>query len=348
MATPAYHVAALLLFVAVVVATATDASDEGNTPLPFSAWMRSFGRSYSSTEEQAYRHSVYASNLNHIIAHNKLAAEGVFPWREGTNAFSDLTLEEFVARVATGLRPSARGLSVPHLPHVDALPTTVDWEAAGAVTAVKDQKACGGCWAFGAAASIEGALFLANNRTNLTSLSEQELLDCEGGGHGCAGGTTQHGFDWVKSHGLCTEAEYPFLGHDAACRSSNCSAVVRISDWHGVTAKNEAELQYAVVRQPISISIDAASSTFQHYKEGVITSGCGSSLNHAVLLVGYGVATNPATNTTLNYYRMKNSWGSGWGERGFARLGRGAQFGPSGCCGVQEEPTYPAGAAPRS
>lgn len=67
-----------------------------------------------------------------------------------------------------------------------------------------------------------------------------------------------------------------------------------------------------------------------------ISSGCPTSLDHAVLLVGYGTDT-----TGVDFWRLKNQWGVAWGEEGFIRLARGAAFGAAGVCGVQVEDVFP-------
>jgi KDEL-tailed cysteine endopeptidase len=314
-------------------------------------WARRHGRTYATPQEAAARCAVVEANLAVIDAHNAAAARDG-SWLMGDNAFTDLTADEFRARVVGGGDGAVAAVAAtavePQRPAgAAALPASVDWEARGAVTPVRDQGACGGCWAFSVAAALEGGLFLATNATP-PPLSVQQLLDCGGGGHGCAGGSPQHGYDYWKGAGACADAAYPFLGHDAACRSSACARVATLAGWRGVTARNEDELLWAVVRQPVAVSIDASSSVFQHYRSGVLTSReCGTQLDHAVLLVGYGTDDGGAGgggNTT--YWRVKNSWGVGWGEKGYVRLARGAEYGGAGQCGILEMPTYPVGAAP--
>jgi C1A family cysteine protease len=92
----------------------------------------------------------------------------------------------------------------------------------------------------------------------------------------------------------------------------------------------------AVVQQPVAVAIEADENAFQFYSSGVLTKPCGTNLDHGVLLVGYG------TEGGLDYYKVKNSWGTTWGQEGYVLLGRGATYnGNQGQCGIQMDPSYP-------
>jgi hypothetical protein len=89
----------------------------------------------------------------------------------------------------------------------------------------------------------------------------------------------------------------------------------------------------AVQQQPVSIAIEADKSVFQLYKSGILSGACGSNLDHGVLLVGYGSLSGK------DYWKVKNSWGSTWGDKGYVMLEKGK--GKSGECGLLSEPSYP-------
>jgi len=96
-------------------------------------------------------------------------------------------------------------------------------------------------------------------------------------------------------------------------------------------------LQAAIVQQPISISIDAESNYFGTYSSGVLSNAflCGTTIDHAVAAVGYG---NDGTN---DYFLVRNSWGSSWGESGYVKIGADASNSGMGVCGIQSGPLYP-------
>ena len=92
----------------------------------------------------------------------------------------------------------------------------------------------------------------------------------------------------------------------------------------------------ALVDRPVSVAVEADQASFQHYSSGVMTAACGTKLDHGVLAVGYG------TQAGKDFYRIKNSWGAGWGDRGYILLARGAPYnGAKGQCGVQMDPSFP-------
>jgi C1A family cysteine protease len=104
----------------------------------------------------------------------------------------------------------------------------------------------------------------------------------------------------------------------------------------GVPVDDANALMAAVAQYgPISIGIDAESGDFQSYSGGVYSASCGNQLDHGVLLVGYG--TDP--DTKEDYWLIKNSWGSSWGENGYIRFSR-KTGGKDGECGILMDATY--------
>ncbi len=299
----------------------------------FEQWSAHHGKHYEPTERD-FRESVYTTNLAKIVLHNN----GNHSWKMAVNKFADLTPEEFKARYTGGLNLAKKSLrrAAQGPFNVTANPASVDWTTKGAVTPVKNQEQCGSCWAFSTTGSVEGAWFLSKG--SLVSLSEQQLVDCSDaeGNQGCNGGLMDQAFQYIiDNKGITTEAAYPYTATDGTCVAKGKPVAATLSGYKDVAANNELALETAIVQQPVSVAVEADQSVFQFYSGGVMDSACGTQLDHGVLAVGYG------TDTGKEYYKVKNSWGADWGEKGYIRLGRGAKFNPSGQCGIQMVASYP-------
>ena len=295
----------------------------------FTSFIKNYNKEYSN-DEILNRFNIFQENIQKINNHNNQNNS----WKMGVNKFADLSPEEF-KRIYTSLdRPSIRKNKTSFsIINTNTPPNEIDWVSLGAVTNVKDQGQCGSCWAFSTTGSIEGAYYLANKK--LVSLSEQQLVDCSSsfGNEGCNGGLMDNGFEYVKSNGLCSEKSYSYKGVDGLCKK--CNVVTKIDSYIDVTPNDEQSLLQAVSKQPVSVAIEADKSIFQFYQSGVMDSdSCGTNLDHGVLIVGYG------TQNGKDFWKVKNSWGSSWGNKGYILLGRNSKS-KQGICGIMTEPSYP-------
>ncbi|XP_050727206.1 procathepsin L-like isoform X2 [Eriocheir sinensis] len=295
-----------------------------------------YGKQYRSTKEESYRQSVYEQNQEFINSHNEQYENGLVSFTLAMNQFGDMTTEEINAAM-NGLLSA--GKKVPrgtmYQPLVDELPDTVDWRDKGAVTPVKDQKACGSCWAFSATGSLEGQHFLSTGK--LVSLSEQNLVDCSDkyGNFGCGGGLMDNAFRYIKdNNGIDTEESYPYEAKNGPCRFNSDNVGATLSSYVDIQHGSEDDLQKAVAEKgPVSVAIDASTSTFHFYSRGIYyDEKCSSSfLDHGVLAVGYG------TDDSSDYWLVKNSWNETWGDSGYIKMSRNR----NNNCGIASQASYP-------
>jgi len=149
---------------------------------------------------------------------------------------------------------------------------------------------------------------------------------------GCSGGWYFWAWDYMKTHPLATEANYPYVsgnGVTYACNTTSASkGVVKVTGYTQVAASSTA-IKSALNLKPVSVAIEADTYVFQTYSSGILTSSaCGTNIDHAVVAVGYG----------SNYYIVRNSWGTGWGESGYIRIGITEGY---GTCGINQYVYYP-------
>jgi len=314
-----------------------------NTLLVFKEWAKDFAREYSGVENAAHRYKIWLENLQGIAEHNSKQSS----YKLRLNQFADLTSDEFRLKVhgkqGSCYRPGTQKISTSVLAATSSVkrvddPTSVDWTTQGVVTPVKDQGSCGSCWAFSATGSTECNYAIATGTLN--SLSEQELVDCSDseGNEGCDGGDMIYAFEYIeKEGGLCTEDEYPYTGEDGTCKATTCGKKYdKITTYEKVTKDDATALETSVVSGCVSVGIEADQFAFQYYSSGVLDGTCGTSIDHGVLVVGYG------TDGSQDYWKVKNSWGTSWGEEGYVLICRNCdKNNNAGECGINKEPSYP-------
>jgi len=301
-------------------------------------WKETNNKLYSDAEEHV-RRAIWESNLKKVQQHNLQADLGVHTYYLGMNKYADMTITEF-AKMMNGYNVTMRGErsqdrhSFIRNPNVQ-LPDTVDWRDKGYVTPIKDQGQCGSCWAFSTTGSLEGQHFKATGQ--LVSLSEQNLVDCSTaqGNMGCNGGLMDQAFQYIKDNsGIDTEDSYPYEAKDDQCRFNKANVGATDTGFTDIKSKDESALQEAVATiGPISVAIDASHTSFQLYKSGVYNEiFCSQTrLDHGVLAVGYGADSGK------DYWLVKNSWGEGWGDKGYIKMSRNKR----NQCGIATAASYP-------
>ncbi|CAG9857146.1 unnamed protein product [Phyllotreta striolata] len=302
-------------------------------------FKQKFGKTYRNQSEERARFQAFGDNLRLITRHNAIYKQGLSGYWMTVNKFADITPKEFahMLRKQNPNQPDAdvyAGFDPTPLldrPNVNAS-ESVDWRRLGAVTDVKDQEACGSCWAFSAIGAIEGQHAIRNGR--LVSLSEQELLDCSGGyGNGDCdeGGSMEAAFEYAREHGVREERYYPYQGRRGVCMGGGSLPTVRVRGYRSVE-RDEAALRNVVgTIGPTSAGIYA--ELIQFYAGGIFDDArcvsTYSTLNHAVLIVGYD-------RDPTDYWIIKNSWGTDWGDEGYFKLARNKDY-----CGIALLASYP-------
>lgn len=142
-------------------------------------------------------------------------------------------------------------------------------------------------------------------------------------------------YKYLQTYKIMTRNSYPYTGSTGSCKYNSAYGVMRVSNYKKIPANDPAAHLAAVQNGPIDVAISATSSTLQLYRGGIITStACGTTLNHAVNIVGYGEENG------IPYWILRNSWGTNWGESGYFRILRQTTSGP-GICGIMQLSSYP-------
>jgi len=242
---------------------------------------------------------------------------------------------------------------------------------------VKNQGGCGSCWAFSATETLESALAKAGGP--LLELSPQEIVSCApnpdhcGGTGGCSGSTQPLAFNYTKTAGEVLDSKYKYTASTGTCSASKIkNPAMGIKGYEVLPTNDYSALMNAVATAgPIAISVDAS---WGAYEEGVFTCSdykstlCGTSIDHAVQLVGYGTEDNqdywretraePATRphapvpgpacrshgpgdrhfAPLGGRLVRNSWGASWGQGGYIKIARYGASSAGEPCGVDKHP----------
>jgi len=289
----------------------------------FKEFVFAHSKVYSSPSEAKLRYQIFKDNVDYIERHNSQGRS----FGLAVNRFADLTNEEY-RRTYLGFKASRntpdRTSNIGN-EKVGKLPDSWDWRDHKAVTDVKDQGQCGSCWSFSAVGAIEGAWAIKTKGKYLTSLSEQNIIDCSWdppyNNTGCDGGDTRSALQYVIDNlGIDKEDLYPYEDYNGGDREQ-CEYTLyniggRISKMISVIYFNETDLAYKALQSPVSVAIDASHKSFQLYSWGIYDEPmCQNDLNdldHGVLVVGFGDG----------YWQVKNSWGTEWGNDGYIMMSR--------------------------
>jgi len=285
-----------------------------------------YAKTYETMEEEIKRFNFFLENLKVADLRNEAELKKGGSAVHGITKFFDYSQSEFESTfLKSDVSMKSKNAEVTE---ITTAPTTsvVDWTGLY-TTPVKNQGYCGSCWAFSATEQIESD----SMRTLKTSyiLSPEQITQCDTTSYGCNGGWTEHAFNYVKkAGGIETEADYPYTsysGTTGTCHYTQSKSVITVSGYKTISGESSMA-SYVQTTGPLSVCLDA--SSWNSYTGGIM-SVCGNSVDHCVQAVG----VYPAS--TSGYWKVRNSWGTSWGESGFIRLAYGQNT-----CDITNDPTY--------
>lgn len=291
------------------------------------------GKTYSDFEEES-RKETFKENYAALIEaqHEHYRENRNFEFTKGVSKFFDLTREEFAAQY---LRPRSAGYDLAcddemDVSDVSEIPDNLDYRALGKVAPIKNQGNCGSCWAFSAVSHIESAWAIRQN-SDIVQFAEQQLVDCDKESEGCNGGWEDKAINFYAENGAAAESDYVYRGRDQRCQQSKYKLTeLPVKGCLEETSHDEQEIKKALVKYgPLAIAVNAY--PFFDYSSGVVRreKDCQKGqLNHAINIVGYGVEND------VNFWIVRNSWGTSWGEEGYIRLEIGKNL-----CNIGDEVT---------
>jgi hypothetical protein len=293
----------------------------------FAAFKRDFNKTYASPDEETIRYHTFLKNLRLADERNYQERSEGGDGSHGVTKYMDIHPDDFKLQFRTSFIKSESSEAIPAvitqqpLEHVGL----VDWTGKY-TTPVKDQGSCGSCWAVSATEQIESDTMRTLGETYV--LAPQQIVSCDGG-DGCQGGFPEQAYRYVKhTGGIVEEASYKYTsgttGESGECKVDIAEAVVTVRDYYSITGEG-AMATYVQSNGPLNICIDA--NNWQTYTGGIMAT-CGKQLDHCVQVVGVKADIG-------GYWKVRNSWGTDWGESGYIRLLYGHDV-----CGITQEPSY--------
>uniref|UniRef100_A0A0N5A140 Cathepsin L n=1 Tax=Parastrongyloides trichosuri TaxID=131310 RepID=A0A0N5A140_PARTI len=277
-----------------------------------------YNKKYLNENDENIHREAFFRKLELIKINNENFDNGIVSYHLNVNHLTDYTEEDYKKMIGNSFNVSSFDVKERFIFKMkDNVPNSIDWRQYGAVTEVKNQGLCGNGWIFAANGAIESAW--RGKSGELISFSEQAVADCTEG-DSCKGGWVSKAFEYNKYYGMIMEKEYPYNYKDSQCDIGDKEFVGKISRWVSLQTNDEDYLKLIIgTVGPIAVGIDASLESFQAYSHGIYDDPtCPKTLNHAVLLIGYG-----KDDLNGEYWLVKNSYGTTWGEQGYLRIRRG-------------------------
>lgn len=304
--------------------------DQQRLTYMWDSFKEQYSKSYETAEEEASRYEIFVSNLALADERNVREQRAGGSAVHGITKFMDLSPKEFTQRYLGSMESMKNG-SVAEAdvkPLAPGTTTSQDWTGK-LTTPVKNQGYCGSCWAFSATEQIESDTMRTLGKTYI--LSPGQVAACDRTAFGCGGGWTESAYNYVQNTGgIEQESDYPYpssasnFGQMPACSADSKDYKVTVDKYYTVHGESSMA-SFVGSTGPLSVCLDA--NSWSTYTGGVM-SACGNSVDHCVQAVGVDTGSG-------GYWKVRNSWGTSWGESGYIRLAYGKNT-----CDITNDPTY--------
>ena len=198
---------------------------------------------------------------------------------------------------------------------------------------ILNQGQCGSCWTFSTQSSMSANTCIMLLGA-LENFSTQELVDCVTTCYGCNGGNVQYACNYLKTHEEILWDNYPYTGTDTTCQYSSMPLYPIECEKHTYAPNGGISTMQDMLQNGIlSVAIQANQFAFQNYSGGIFNNAnCGTRYDHATNVVGWGTDSI----TGVDYWIMRNSWGTTWGEQGYMKIEISSTVNNgAGYCGIQ-------------
>jgi len=315
----------LMILVSVVMATSASpvSSREAEIDQGWANFISVYGKNYHP-EEEPFRKVIFSEHMNDIINHN---SDGNQTFTKTVNMFTDMSDEEldgFLGDESETVEDRNKYMVDLSTNYDGYLKKYMDHRRDYCMVWVKDQGACGSCWAFSGITPLEFAH--CKKYSEFVVLSEQQLVDCakkENGCRGCNGGWNFNAWhDMKQLGGVVADFSYPYVAKQGVCGFKSEHVKARIADYK-MLQPNVENIMIALNEDSlVSVSYYVAKD-FYGYSDGIYdTSMCDGATrtSHAVVIVGYG------TSGEIDYWIVRNSWSEKWGMGGYFKMRKGVNL----------------------
>ncbi|XP_053625549.1 digestive cysteine proteinase 1-like isoform X2 [Plodia interpunctella] len=298
----------------------------------FDSFIVEHDKNYKDDKEYRERQNFFKNNLRLINSVNRQHKS----YSLALNQFADLSDTELSILNALHVHPTNISEYIYH--DDDTIGDDInsfDWRVYNAISPIKDQTVlCGSCYAFTSAAAIESTRFIYTGCQGvLEEISEQAIIDCSWSAgkkvnFGCDSGNLYYTLTYIKNFGVPTKDSYgPYLAMEGICNIKNAEKIRKISNFVKIP-KDKTKIQNALRKNgPLAIALNGNPKTFIFYSKGIYDNekcaNQNTDLSHGVTLIGFGEESGE------EYWILKNSYGTKWGENGFMRIAT-----KSNICGV--------------